>query len=91
MGIAESDFRYTKGTPKGFSRPDLENPVSREFCPNCGTHIITKLPGGPMAALKVGTLDDPSVFKPDMAIWTVDKQLFHTVPEGIPSFDRMPG
>lgn len=25
-------FRYTKGTPKTFSRNDLENPVTREFC-----------------------------------------------------------
>jgi hypothetical protein len=41
--------------------------------------------------LKVGTLDDPSVFGgPAMAIYTIDKQSFHHVPEGIPAFERTP-
>jgi hypothetical protein len=41
--------------------------------------------------LKVGTLDDPSVFKPKLAIFTVDKQPFHHIPEGLPAFERRPG
>jgi len=31
-------FRYTKGTPKQFTRSDLERAVTREFCAECGTH-----------------------------------------------------
>ena len=38
-------FRYTKGAPKQFSRSDLENAVTREFCAECGTHLITRRPG----------------------------------------------
>jgi hypothetical protein len=42
--------------------------------------------------LKVGTLDDPSVFGgPQMAIYTIDKQSWHSIPEGIPTFERTPG
>jgi hypothetical protein len=42
--------------------------------------------------LKVGTLDDPKVFgTPQMAIYLVDKQPFHHVPEGVPTFERRPG
>ena len=41
--------------------------------------------------LKVGTMDDPSVFTPQMAIYTVDKQNFHHIPEGLPAFERAPG
>jgi len=42
--------------------------------------------------LKVGTLDDPSVFgTPQMAIFTIDKQVFHQIPAGIPAFERVPG
>ena len=42
--------------------------------------------------LKVGTLDDPGVFgAPQVAIFTVDKQSFHHIPDGIPSFERTPG
>jgi hypothetical protein len=42
--------------------------------------------------LKVGTFDDPSVFgKPQMVIFTIDKQVFHQIPEGVPVFERVPG
>ena len=41
--------------------------------------------------IKVGTMDDPSMFTPDMAIFTVDQQSFQHVPDGMPSFERMPG
>jgi hypothetical protein len=45
-----------------------------------------------VALLKVGTLDDPSVFGgPQMAIFTIDKQSFHQLPDGVPSFERTPG
>jgi len=93
LGMPEAGFEWTKGSPKPFRRADLENPVTREFCAECGTHILTKAP--PMAGvvlLKVGTLDDPSVFgKPEMVIYTCDKQSFHHVPEGVPTFERAPG
>ena len=93
MGMPEASFAYTKGSPKGFQRDDLANPVTREFCGRCGTHLLTKSPALPGAVLlKVGTFDDPSVFgRPQMAIFTIDKQSFHHVPDGIPTFERTPG
>ncbi len=93
MGKPEAGFSYTKGSPKLFTRRDLENPVTREFCPDCGTHILAKVPSLPGAMmLKVGTLDDPSVFgQPQMAIFGIDRQSFHQVPEGVAAFERGPG
>ncbi len=93
MAMPEATFSYTKGEPKPFTRSDLENAVTREFCPNCGTHILAKAPGLPgTVILKVGTLDDPSVFgQPQMAIFTIDQQSFHQLPEGAPAFERGPG
>ncbi|MFM9864452.1 MAG: GFA family protein [Micropepsaceae bacterium] len=84
-------FKYTKGTPKQFSRKDLDKPVTREFCAECGTHIVTRPPGFPAVILKVGSLDDPKVFTPKLAIYTCDSQPFHRVPEGIPKFEKLPG
>lgn len=85
-------FRYTKGEPKRFARTDIENAVTREFCANCGTHIATPRPAYSAIVLKIGTLDDPKQFAgPLMAIYMIDKQPFHTVPEGIPAFERLPG
>ena len=93
IGMPEPGFAYTKGKPKAYRRSDLGNPVAREFCPECGTHILTRTPNLPGAVLiKVGTLDEPSQFgAPQMVIFTVDKQSFHHVPEGVPTFERLPG
>lgn len=93
VGMPEPGFAYVKGAPKQFRRSDLPNPVTREFCGECGTHVLTKSPGLPGAVLiKVGTFDDPSLFgRPDMVIFTIEKQTFHTIPEGVPAFERYPG
>lgn len=84
-------FSYVQGTPKSFTRDDLEDPVTREFCADCGTHILTRRGDITDVVLKVGTLDVPETFEAAMmAIFTVDQQPFHPVPEGIPVFERMP-
>ena len=83
--------KYTQGTPKAFTRSDLERAVTREFCPDCGTHLATKPPGRPVVVVKVGTLDNPAQYTPQMAIFTIDKQAFHQIPSGMPSFERVPG
>lgn len=93
MGMSESGFSYAQGVPKAFQRSDLENPVTREFCSECGTHLVSKAPGAPgMVFIKVGTLDNPGAFgHSEMAIFTVDKQSFHHLPEGVAVFERGPG
>ena len=93
MAMPEAGFAYTKGKPRSFTRSDIENAVTREFCENCGTHTLTRVPTLPGALmLKVGTLDDPSVFgTPQMAIFAIDRQPFHQLPEGVPAFERGPG
>ena len=52
-------FSYTKGAPKKFKRSDLEHAVTREFCAECGTHLVTRPQGLPALVLKVGTLTIP--------------------------------
>jgi hypothetical protein len=93
IGMGEAGFSYTEGTPKVFRRSDLETPVAREFCAECGTHLVSKAPGLPgVALIKVGTMADPSLFEgPQMAIYTMDQQGFHQIAEGVSSFERMPG
>jgi hypothetical protein len=91
MLVPPAGFTYVRGEPKQFSRSDLDNAVTREFCAECGTHLTTRRPGLNAVILKVGTLDDPSVFgSAQMAIFTVDKQPFHLIAEGLPVFERLP-
>jgi hypothetical protein len=92
MLMPPEGFAYTKGTPKRFQRSDLDNAVTREFCAECGTHILTRRQDMPQIVLKIGTLDDPAAGYggPKIAIYTVDKQPFHLIAEGVPVFDRLP-
>ena len=90
MLMTPQGFRYTSGGPRKFSRSELDNPVTREFCGECGTHLTTRPPSLPFIVLKVGTLDNPCLFgAPQMAIYTVDKQPFHVIPDGLQTFERL--
>ncbi|MBB84211.1 MAG: hypothetical protein CL931_10425 [Deltaproteobacteria bacterium] len=91
FAVPEDSFRVTRGELKNFSRDDLDNAVTRQFCATCGTHVSSiAMPG--MVLVKVGTLDDRSNFTgPDMAIFTCDAQAYHAIPEGIPTFEKVPG
>ena len=91
MLMPSEGFRYVSGEPKRFARADLERPVTREFCADCGTHLATRLPGQRSMVVKVGTLDEPRLYGlPQMAIHAADKQPFHVIPEGLPTFERLP-
>jgi hypothetical protein len=93
MVMPVTGFAYVKGAPRQFTRRDIDQPVTREFCADCGTHLTTRAPGLPDGViLKVGTLDDPNVYAgPQMAIFCVDKQGYHSIPAGLPTFERLPG
>lgn len=91
MVVPADGFTYSKGTPKTFTRTDLPQPVTREFCADCGTHITSRRPGLPAAILKIGTLDEPKDFGgPQMAIYVKDRQPFHCIAEGLPKFEGLP-
>lgn len=52
--------------------------------------MITRL-DRPAVVVKVGTLDDMSVYTgPQMAIYCCDKQPFHVIAEGVPAVDKLP-
>ncbi|MEQ6249181.1 GFA family protein [Sulfitobacter sp. HNIBRBA3233] len=91
MIVAADDFTITKGTPTQFARADLDSPRRRDFCPTCGTHLVTRLPDRPAVVVKVGTLDDPAAYAgPAAAIFTCDAQPYHRIPDDLPAFDKLP-
>ena len=91
MIVPLDEFKFLKGEPNFFKRDDLEKAVTRLFCNTCGTAIGTKNPLRPNSIiLKVGTFDDPSIFKPEVAIFTKDKQKFHYIDDNIMSFEKRP-
>src|SRR5215470_2422291 len=88
---ASSGIRLHERRPKTYTRPDKADAVTREFCAVCGTHLITRRPGLPPVVLKIGTLDDPSVYGgAQMAIFTAEGQPFHLIADGVPAFEGLP-
>lgn len=92
LAMPAEGFAYTAGEPERFSRPDLERPVTREFCGTCGTHILTRSPRLPETVLiKVGSLDDPEAFgAPQIAIFTAEARAFHHIPDGLTAYPGPP-
>ena len=90
LGMLASGFRYTKGKPRSYQA--AEDAPIRDFCGRCGVHLVARSPRAPDGVIvKVGALDDPSVFgRADFVVWTEDKHPFHVLPEGVPAFQRFP-
>jgi hypothetical protein len=92
MAVPAEGYEQT-GETTPFTHPDWPHAVTREFCPKCGTHLLTRAPGFPQGViLKVGGLDDPSIFgEPDFAAWAQDAQPYHRLPSHIPVHQKWPG
>ena len=71
---------------------DSGNKISRGFCPNCGSPIISVLPAmADFIALKAGSLDDPAQFKPMMQVFMKSAPPWAPVRDDLPKFDKQPG
>ena len=91
LSMPVDGFRYTKGEPRRFKRDDLERAVTREFCSDCGTQLITRRPGLNAIVLKAGTLDDPTQYGAcQMAINASNRQPFNCIQEGLPIYEGLP-
>lgn len=68
--IARTDYRQ-EGTTRVFTDTGSSGaPVYRQFCPGCGSPILSALPGLPDHILvKVGTLDNPEALTPSREVW----------------------
>jgi hypothetical protein len=66
------------------------NTAYRSFCPRCGTPVSGGSRGFDRLFVKAGSLDDPSLFTPKLAIWTDDAPAWHRLDPAVPSFPRNP-
>lgn len=82
----------TKGTPKTHSlTAPSGNTVYRQFCPDCGVHLISwNSAAQQMRAVKVGTLDDPSDYKSHGSLWVSSAQPWHRPDPDLPQNPTMP-
>ena len=80
--------KITKGEPHYYSTPSAAlGDNKRAFCPDCGSRLFGGITedGHGIAA---SSLDDPSLFKPQMHIFTSDAQPWDHIDPKLPTFEK---
>jgi hypothetical protein len=91
--VSAGSFRLSQGELKAYwATADSGNRVDRNFCPECGTHLVNRLNAGQsIIAVPVATLDEPLPLQPRMEIWTASAQPWAHHPDGVAQFEKNPG
>ena len=90
--VSRRNVTVLQGTIRSFwTEAESGRRVAREFCEICGTPLFAYTERKPdRLAIKVGSLDVPSDFKPQLAIWMSSAQPWHAIDIGLPRFQRTP-
>jgi hypothetical protein len=82
----------TQGEPKLYVKDaDSGNRVSRAFCPECGCMLFLQVSARPdLVGIRVGTLDDPSWFRPEADIFVKSAQPWDYMNPDLPKYATYP-
>jgi hypothetical protein len=88
--VDASGFDIVNGTPKGFTKDgDSGRPVTRFFCPDCGSPLFTLPPLHPeVRFIKAGSLDDPTMVKPGRQSWLRSRVDWAVIDPELPGYDK---
>jgi hypothetical protein len=92
MSFAATALRFS-GTPR-VHRLTLSNGrrVERNFCPDCGGLVFGGVIGETDShTIYAGSLDDPTAFRPTIAIFARARPDWVILPDGLTVFETMPG
>lgn len=91
MGFPASALAIT-GRMNPFHSPAMSGGgATRNSCPDCGGLVFGGIAGvHDSHTIYAGSLDDPSHFRPTMAIFLRDKPDWMAMPEGLTVFETMP-
>jgi hypothetical protein len=92
LRVPAAGFRLTKGEPKLYLKTaDSGNQVTRAFCPECGSTLFLRVSARPdLVAVRVGTLDDPSWFRPEADIFVASAQPWDHMDPELPKYPTYP-
>jgi hypothetical protein len=87
--VQASGFRIVSGQPKSFTKvSDSGRPVARYFCPDCGSPLFTAPPLHPeVYFIKAGSLDDPSLVKPNRQAWMRSRVDWAEIDPGLTAYE----
>src|SRR5437016_5902459 len=67
------------------------NPMTRHFCPRCGSRLFAESSRMPdIFAITATAFDDSSFFQPKLSMFASRRQAWDHLAEDIPAFDLMP-
>jgi hypothetical protein len=91
MGFPSSALRFS-GTSQTFTSKSARGGDSvRNFCAVCGGLVFGGVIGKSEShTIYAGSLDDPSSFRPTMAIFTQGRPSWAIIPPGLTIFERAP-
>ena len=70
---------------------DSGNVVSRGFCPNCGSPVLSTNSGMPGVVFpRASSLDDPEIAKPTVTVYASRAPSWDHMDPSLPSFPEMP-
>jgi hypothetical protein len=91
MSFPASVLTFTGPTRQFSSRAARGGEATRNFCPTCGGLVFGGIVGRTDShTIYAGSLDDPAVFHPTMAIFNRDRPAWAPLPPGLTVFETMP-
>lgn len=91
MGFASSAVRFSGQTQQFTSKAANGGDAVRNFCPVCGSLVFGGIVGKDEShTIYAGSLDDPSLFRPSVAIFARGRPAWAVIPPDLKVFDAMP-
>jgi hypothetical protein len=91
MGFAASAVRFSGATRQFTCRSARGGEAVRNFCSVCGSLVFGGVVGRDEShTVYAGSLDDPSLFHPRIAIFTRGRPAWAMVPAGLTAFEASP-
>ena len=91
MGMPRSSFGFTGETKTFTAQGSSGQPSVRHFCPVCGSLLFGMADVAPESvSIYVGSLDDPSAFRPEAALFIRDRHDWDIGAATLTEFQTMP-
>ncbi len=91
MGFAANQVRFSGEAKQFVSRSFRGGDAVRNSCPVCSSLVFGGVVGETDSfSIYVGSLDDPSLFKPKVAIFNRSRPDWAPLPPGLAVFEEMP-
>ncbi|RYY73083.1 MAG: aldehyde-activating protein [Gammaproteobacteria bacterium] len=70
---------------------DSGNIKTRGFCPTCGSPVFMTFKAKPdIFSVRAASLDDPSVYKPQVVVYRASGYVWDNIDKSLPNFETMP-